>query len=117
MTESFSITRLAVSARLNGLCVRLRDARYWRTGAGGGAEVRFPWGRFGEQSFVVEVESGEEEVALADNRTFQYVSLIPQHDIVVFPNPFRPRSDSALRFGGVPFKAEVRVCAPTGELR
>ena len=73
--------------------------------------MRFPWGRFGEQLFLVEVESGEEEVALADNRTFQYVSLIPQRDIVVFPNPFRPRSDSALRFSGVPFKAEVRVYA------
>ena len=84
--------------------------------SGGGTEVSFSWGRFGEQLFLVEVEASEDEVTLEDNRTFQYVSLIPQRDIVVFPNPFRLRSDGTLRFSGVPFKAEVRVYAPTGEL-
>ena len=84
--------------------------------SGGGTEVSFSWGRFGEQLFLVEVEASEDEVTLEDNRTFQYVSLIPQRDIVVFPNPFRLRSDGKLRFSGVPFKAEVRVYAPTGEL-
>ena len=79
-------------------------------------KVRFPWGRFGEQLFLVEVEAGEDEVTLEDNRTFQYVSLIPQRDIVVFPNPFQLRSDGTLRFSGVPFKAKVRIYAPTGEL-
>ena len=84
--------------------------------SGGNTEVRFPWGRFGEQLFLVEVEASEDEVTLEDNRTFQYISLIPQRDIVVFPNPFQLRSDGTLRFSGVPFKAEVRIYAPTGEL-
>ena len=84
--------------------------------SGGNTEVRFPWGRFGEQLFLVEVEASEDEVTLEDNRTFQYISLIPQRDIVVFPNPFQLRSDRTLRFSGVPFKAEVRIYAPTGEL-
>ena len=84
--------------------------------SGGNTEVRFPWGRFGEQLFLVEVEASEDEVTLEDNRTFQYTSLIPQRDIVVFPNPFQLRSDGTLRFSGVPFKAEVRIYAPTGEL-
>ena len=116
LTESFSV-RVSQCQLDSTNCTSVYETRV--AGGlvpGGGAEVRFPWGRFGEQLFLVEVESGEEEVALADNRTFQYVSLIPQRDIVVFPNPFRPRSDSALRFSGVPFKAEVRVYAPTGEL-
>ena len=84
--------------------------------SGGNTEVRFPWGRFGEQLFFVEVEANEDEVTLEDNRTFQYISLIPQRDIVVFPNPFQLRSDGTLRFSGVPFKAEVRIYGPTGEL-
>ena len=84
--------------------------------SGGNTEVRFPWGRFGEQLFFVEVEADEDEVTLEDNRTFQYISLIPQRDIVVFPNPFQLRSDGTLRFSGVPFKAEVRIYGPTGEL-
>ena len=84
--------------------------------SGGNTEVRFPWGRFGEQLFLVEVEASEDEVTLEDNRTFQYISLIPQRDITVFPNPFQLRSDGTLRFSGVPFKAEVRIYGPTGEL-
>ncbi len=83
---------------------------------GGNAEVRFAWSRFGQQLFLVEVEAGESEVTLQDNRLFQQVSLIPQRDIVVFPNPFLPLQQSALRFSGVPFNAEVRIYAPTGEL-
>ena len=83
---------------------------------GGNAEVRFEWSRFGEQLFLVEVEAGESEVTVQDNRLFQRVSLIPQRDIVVFPNPFQPLQQSALRFSGVPFNAEVRIYAPTGEL-
>ncbi len=83
---------------------------------GGGRQVRFPWGRFGEQLFLVEVASDEVEVTRQDNQIFQRVSLIPQRDIAVFPNPFHPRDHAGLRFSGVPFNAVVRVYAPTGEL-
>jgi hypothetical protein len=83
---------------------------------GAGAELSFPWSRFGEMIFLVEVDTPEDEVATADNRSFQAVSLLPQQDIAVFPNPFQPLRDGALRFSGVPLNATVRLYASTGEL-
>ncbi len=83
---------------------------------GAGAELSFPWGRFGEMVFLVEIDTAEKEVATADNRAFQVVSLLPQQDIAVFPNPFQPLRDGALRFSGVPLNAEVRLYGATGEL-
>jgi len=83
---------------------------------GAGAELSFPWSRFGEMVFLVEVDTPEDEAATADNRAFQAVSLLPQQDIAVFPNPFRPLHDDALRFSGVPLNATVRLYASTGEL-
>jgi len=83
---------------------------------GAGAELSFPWSRFGEMVFLLEVDVEEDEVTAADNRAFQTVSLLPQQDIAVFPNPFEPLRDRALRFSGVPLNAEVRLYAPTGEL-
>ena len=83
---------------------------------GAGAELSFPWSRFGEMVFLLEVDVAEDEVTAVDNRAFQTVSLLPQQGIAVFPNPFEPLRDRALRFSGVPLNAEVRLYAPTGEL-
>ncbi len=83
---------------------------------GVGLDLNFPWGRFGEMVFLVEVEAESEEAERGDNSAFQRLSLIPQQHIVAFPNPFRPGAGKALRFSGLPFNATVRLFAPTGEL-
>ena len=85
---------------------------------GASADLHIPWQRFGEMVFLVEVdvEGQVAEVSEADNRVFQHLRLVPQSQIAVFPNPFHSGSGSALRFSGVPLKAQVRIFGPTSEL-
>ena len=86
--------------------------------AGAVDDVAFPWHRFGEMVFLVEVEpEGEiEEASESDNRAFQNVRLIPADRIVVYPNPFAPQQDQYLAFSGVPLFSRVQIASLDGEL-
>ena len=84
---------------------------------GGTAEVRVPWQRFGERVFRIEVEAADEtETDLGDNAAFQFLRLVPQSRLAVYPNPFEPGPGRLLRFAGLPFNAVVRIYALSGEL-
>ncbi len=86
--------------------------------AGGNAELRIPWQRFGEMVFLIEVDTERQidEASETDNRVFQHLRLVPQSKIAVFPNPFRIGNGSVLRFSGVPAKSSVQVFGPAGDL-
>ena len=68
---------------------------------GAAVEVRVPWGRYGEALFLVEVDPGDriaEEVETADNRAFVHVRLVPNEEVLVFPNPLQRSRDGFARF-------------------
>ena len=68
---------------------------------GAAVEVRVPWGRYGEALFLVEVDPGDriaEEVETADNRAFVHVRLVPDEEVLVFPNPLQRSRDGFARF-------------------
>ena len=68
---------------------------------GAAVEVRVPWGRYGEALFLVEVDPGDriaEEVETADNRAFVHVRLVPDEEVLVFPNPLHRSRDGFARF-------------------
>ena len=85
---------------------------------GASADLHIPYQRFGEMVFLIEVDAeGQiDEGSEADNRVFQYLRLVPQSKIAVFPNPFRIGNGRVLRFSGVPLKSSVRVFGPAGGL-
>ena len=68
---------------------------------GAAVEVRVPWPRYGEALFLVEVDPGDriaEEVEIADNRAFAHVRLVPDEEVLVFPNPLQRSRDGFARF-------------------
>ena len=68
---------------------------------GAAVEVRVPWPRYGEALFLVEVDPGDriaEEVETADNRAFVHVRLVPDEEVLVFPNPLQRSRDGFARF-------------------
>jgi hypothetical protein len=69
-------------------------------------------------AFLVEVDPGQRiaEADEANNRAVSRTRFVPRARVVVFPSPFRPARDQALRFMGVPLGAEVRIYGPTGAL-
>ena len=85
---------------------------------GAAVEVRVPWPRYGEALFLVEVDPGDriaEEVETADNRAFVHVRLVPDEEIVVFPNPLHRSRDGFSRFF-VPAFSRLDIYDPHGVL-
>ncbi len=85
---------------------------------GAAVEVRVPWGRYGEALFLVEVDPGDriaEEVETADNRAFVHVRLVPDEEVLVFPNPLHRSRDGFARFF-VPAFSRLDIHDPHGVL-
>lgn len=85
---------------------------------GAAVEVRVPWGRYGEALFLVEVDPGDriaEEVETADNRAFVHVRLVPDEEVLVFPNPLHRSRDGFARFF-VPAFSRLDIHDPHGAL-
>jgi len=85
---------------------------------GAGVDIEVPWKRYGEMVFLLEVDPEDriEELEEGDNRAFQQMSLVPQSNIVVYPNPFRLGQDEFIAFTGLPLRARVRIYSLVGEL-
>ena len=82
-------------------------------------DITVPWGdRYGEAVFLIQVDPDDEivEADEADNSAFQRVRLVPQDDIVVYPNPFEPGRDRFLTFIGLPLFSRVRISTLEGVL-
>ena len=86
-------------------------------GPGGVHHLSVDWDRWGELLFLLEVDPGNEvaESSETDNQAYQSVRLVPQTQIKVFPNPYKPE-DGLLRFSGVPLNATVEIFNLAGEL-
>lgn len=84
---------------------------------GDAVDLKIPWDRFGETVFLVEADPDSQVVEQdeGDNRAFQQVRLVPHHDIVVFPNPFRLGQDQYVSFSGLPLRSQVRIATLQGE--
>jgi hypothetical protein len=86
--------------------------------AGAVDDITIPWGRFGNTVFLVEIDVDDRvtETSEQDNRVFQAIRLLPQSDIVIYPNPFNPGGDAFLSFSGLPLRARVRISTLEGTL-
>ncbi len=85
---------------------------------GAAVELRVPWPRYGEALFLVEVDPGDriaEEVETADNRAFVHVRLVPDEEVLVFPNPLHRSRDGFARFFVPPF-SRLDIYDPHGAL-
>ena len=115
---AFRVRVSRCAADSTGCRVVFDERRPGPLAAGAVDDVTFPWHRFGEMVFLVEVDpEGEiEEASESDNRAFQNVRLIPADRIVVYPNPFAPQQDEYLAFSGVPLFSRVQIASLDGEL-
>ena len=87
-------------------------------GPGGIRDINIAQRLFGEVTFLLEVDPDDriDEVSQADNRAFQKVRLVPQREIVIYPNPYRPSEDPFLSFSGLPLRSRLRISTLQGEL-
>ncbi len=85
--------------------------------AGAAEDIVIPWNRFGEMVFLFEVdpENAIAESTEADNRALQRLNLVPQSAIRVYPNPYRPKADEVLSFGGLSPGSRLRILTLGGE--
>ena len=86
--------------------------------AGGVDHITVEWQRYGESVFRVEVDPDNliAEVEEEDNISFQSLRLVPQGDIVIFPNPFALSEHAFLTFSGLPLFSRLRITTLDGQL-
>ncbi len=84
---------------------------------GGVEDISVEWQRFGEGVFFVDIDPENEiaEIDEEDNSSFQSLRLVPQSEIVVYPNPFAPAADGFLSFNGLPFFSKVFITTLDGQ--
>ncbi len=118
LDESFRVRVWRCATDSTDCQVIYDDLQAGGLGPGGVRDINIAQRLFGEVTFLLQVDpDGDiDEVSRADNQAFQRVRLVPQQEIVAYPNPYRPGIDPFLAFSGLPLRSRLRISTLQGEL-